>query len=294
MKLFTSLMKALITIVSISLTVMLIVTAAPLVMGGIEVENTEEITITQDGSNLDIQGILTIKSSLPKDITNLIIRIDAISLDDKNLDGVTIYDSSPRTIEKGTNEIININRSVNIAEVLMFILADTGSEVGIFLPIQISVSADYGGLAGFDMKAVSVVKLSEEGYLECDVTKNNEGEIYSASAIYHGNAGDMLMDLIPAEGLAAEISVLGDDSLGKISLDVVHIAGEDNKVQVVLKTGDGPSSIGLLDLADKFLKSDGTVQIALEAGGAGLPLNDEKVKEIINYLEIFLGGISDE
>ena len=289
MKVFTSLMKTLITVVSIALTVLLVVTAAPLVMGGIEVENTEEITITASGSNLNIKGALTVKSTLPNDITDLTVSIDTVSLRDGSMNGVNIYYSPPRTIASGSESLIKIDATVNIAEVVMFILADTGNERGIYLPIQISVGAEYGGLAGFEMNAVSIVKLSEDGYLEGTKMKNDDGEVYQAQATYHGTEGDMLLDLIPSGGLNAELYVKGKESLGKIHLDIEFI--DDETVNVVIMTED--PSVGLNELAQKMIDENNLVSIYLESGGAGFPLADDQMTDIKNYLNIFLGGIPD-
>ena len=109
MKVFTSLMKALITIVSLALTIMLITSVAPLLGGGIEVENTEELTVVQESSNIAISGEFTVKSNLPRDITGLTFSIDAISADDTTLKGVNIVKLPERTVESNSSTVIKIN-----------------------------------------------------------------------------------------------------------------------------------------------------------------------------------------
>ncbi len=287
MKVFTSLMKMLITIVSLALTVMLIMTAAPLVMGGIEVENTEEITVTQDGSNLDIKGVLTVKSSLPKDIKDLTISIDAVSTKEDGLKGVKLWEYPSRTIKQGSNAVIEIDASVNIAEVIVFLLADSAGQKGIYLPIQISISAEYGGLAGFEMDVLSVVELSKEGSLEKDVEKNNDGKISSATAEFTGTDGDMILDLIPEGGLNAQLYAVGSD----VDPILIDINKTGNDVSVTIRTGDDhETSVGIIELAEQLLADDGSLFI--KAQGGSVPLDRTKMIEIKNYLEIYLGGES--
>lgn len=288
MKVFTSLMKTLITIVSLALTVMLIMTAAPLVMGGIEVENTEEITVTQNGSNLDIEGVLTVKSSLPKDITDLTISIDAVSTKEDGLKGVNIWNYPARTVKQGSEAVIDIDASVNIAEVIVFLLADTGDKKGIYLPIQISISAEYGGLAGFEMEVISIVELSKEGQISSSVKMNDAGKAYSATAEFTGTDGDMILDLIPDGGLDARLYVEGS------SLDSVDISinKDGNRVSVTINTGDDPATaIGIIDLAKQMIDDNGIVHI--EAVGGSVVVPEEQMKEIKNYLDIYLGGIEN-
>ena len=288
MKIFTSLMKALITIVSISLVVMLVMSTAPLVMGGIEVENTEEIQITSNGSNLNIEGKFTVKSSLPKDITDLTLSIDAISMKDNDLEGVNIWSEPPRNIKPGTNTVIDIDATINIAEIIMFLLADTGSDKGIFLPIQISLSAGYGGLAALDVDVVKVVELSKEAQLDTHAQLNSEGKIYSATAEFTGGTDDMLLDMIPDGGLDAEL--FADGVSGKVYIHIDKDAGS-NFVSVSLKTGDGPESIGIMDLAKKMLEEGDAISIS--SNGMGIILPADQIADIAHYMDIFLGGVTD-
>ena len=282
MKVFTSLMKALITIVSLALTIMLITSVAPLLTGGIEVENTEELTVVQESSNIAISGEFTVKSSLPRDITGLTFSIDAISADDTTLKGVNIVKLPERTIESNSSSVIKINESVNIAEVIVFLLADNKDGTGgMYLPLRVSVSADYGAIAGLDVELNMLVKLSNNGTLVSEGLRNSDGEVWSATASFSGDEGDMIIDLVPEDTIEAELYVEGITD--KISI-VINKVG--NEMSVTIKTSDGS---GLIELAEEMIASNGIVMIGSEAFDFTMPLPDNQVEDIkvclAKYLE---------
>jgi hypothetical protein len=282
MKVFTSLMKALITIVSLALTIMLITSVAPLLTGGIEVENTEELTVVQESSNIAISGEFTVKSSLPRDITGLTFSIDAISADDTTLKGVNIVKLPERTVESNSSTVIKINESVNIAEVIVFLLADNKDGTGgMYLPLRVSVSADYGAIAGLDVELNMLVKLSNNGTLVSEGLRNSDGEVWSATASFSGHEGDMIIDLVPEDTIEAELYVEGITD--KISI-VINKVG--NEMSVTIKTSDGS---GLIELAEEMIASNGIVMIGSEAFDFTMPLPDNQVEDIkvclAKYLE---------
>jgi hypothetical protein len=282
MKVFTSLMKALITIVSLALTIMLITSVAPLLTGGIEVENTEELTVVQESSNIAISGEFTVKSSLPRDITGLTFSIDAISADDTTLKGVNIVKLPERTVESNSSTVIKINESVNIAEVIVFLLADNKDGTGgMYLPLRVSVSADYGAIAGLDVELNMLVKLSNNGTLVSEGLRNSDGEVWYATASFSGHEGDMIIDLVPEDTIEAELYVEGITD--KIPI-VINKVG--NEMSVTIKTSDGS---GLIELAEEMIASNGIVMIGSEAFDFTMPLPDNQVEDIkvclAKYLE---------
>ena len=275
-------MKALITIVSLALTIMLITSVAPLLTGGIEVENTEELTVVQESSNIAISGEFTVKSSLPRDITGLTFSIDAISADDTTLKGVNIVKLPERTIESNSSSVIKINESVNIAEVIVFLLADNKDGTGgMYLPLRVSVSADYGAIAGLDVELNMLVKLSNNGTLVSEGLRNSDGEVWSATASFSGHEGDMIIDLVPEDTIKAELYVEGITD--KISI-VINKVG--NEMSVTISTSDGS---GLIELAEEMIASNGIVMIGSEAFDFTMPLPDNQVEDIkvclAKYLE---------
>ena len=285
MKVFTSLMKALITIVSLALTVMLVMSVVPLVTGGIEVENTEELAVVQESSNLAISGEFTVKSSLPRDITGLTFCIDAISADDETLKGVRIVEMPDRTIKSNSSTVIKIDESVNIAEVIVFLLADNNNgEPGMYLPLRITVCADYGAIAGLDLELNMIVKLSDSGVLESDADRNSDGEVYSATAKFYGNDGDMIVDLVPEDTIEAELYVEG--LAEKI---IINIEKTGNDLFVNISTTDGS---GLIELAEKMIAEDKVVMIGSAAFDFSMSLPDTQVDDIKVCLAAYLEGIA--
>ncbi|MBR1973684.1 MAG: hypothetical protein IKA33_03315 [Candidatus Methanomethylophilaceae archaeon] len=285
MKVFTSLMKALITIVSLALTVMLVMSVVPLVTGGIEVENTEELAVVQESSNLAISGEFTVKSSLPRDITGLTFCIDAISADDETLKGVRIVEMPDRTIKSNSSTVIKIDESVNIAEVIVFLLADNNNgEPGMYLPLRITVCADYGAIAGLDLELNMVVKLSDSGVLESDVDRNSDGEVCSATAKFYGKEGDMIVDLVPEDTIEAELYVEG--LAEKI---IIEIDKTGNDLSVNISTTDGS---GLIELAERMIAEDKVVMIGSAAFDFSMSLPDTQVDDIKVCLAAYLEGIA--
>ena len=285
MKVFTSLMKALITIVSLALTVMLVMSVVPLVTGGIEVENTEELAVVQESSNLAISGEFTVKSSLPRDITGLTFCIDAISADDETLKGVRIVEMPDRTIKSNSSTVIKIDESVNIAEVIVFLLADNNNgEPGMYLPLRITVCADYGAIAGLDLELNMVVKLSDSGVLESDVDRNSDGEVCSATAKFYGKGGDMIVDLVPEDTIEAELYVEG--LAEKI---IIEIDKTGNDLSVNISTTDGS---GLIELAERMIAEDKVVMIGSAAFDFSMSLPDTQVDDIKVCLAAYLEGIA--
>ena len=82
MKAFTPLMKLSIMAVSIALVAMLVISAAPIVMGGIDVENEDPIKIeVVGGAYLQITGTYVVESSIDQDISGLLFEAYLLSKD---------------------------------------------------------------------------------------------------------------------------------------------------------------------------------------------------------------------
>lgn len=291
MKVFTSLMKTLIAIVSIGMTLMLIMSVAPIVMGGIEVENTAPIEADcNDGITIEITGEFTVKSSLPKDIKDLMINIEAVAINNTGIGNVSIFTpAEPITISQGDKEVIRVKGKINLAEALVFLLADNNGQKGMYLPIQISISADYGGIAGFDMRTISIIELSENGSLNAQAHQNSSGQIYSASAEFEGDSSDMIMELIPNDPIDAKLKIDDPAFAGREISIKINKDALTNKVSVDIFTGTDASAEGIIELAESMLAAEKDIKI--EVAGESFDVGNEQVENIKTYLEIYLGGV---
>jgi hypothetical protein len=195
---------------------------------------------------------------------------------------VNIVKLPERTVESNSSTVIKINESVNIAEVIVFLLADNKDGTGgMYLPLRVSVSADYGAIAGLDVELNMLVKLSNNGTLVSEGLRNSDGEVWSATASFSGHEGDMIIDLVPEDTIEAELYVEGITD--KISI-VINKVG--NEMSVTIKTSDGS---GLIELAEEMIASNGIVMIGSEAFDFTMPLPDNQVEDIkvclAKYLE---------
>jgi len=295
MKVFTSLMKTLITIVSLALTVMLVMTAAPLVTGGISIDS-DGIEAELDGNtefSIIVSGDLIIDSKLPKDIEDLEISIYMVADKPDITERLTVVEIGPMTIKSNTQKTISINGSVQIPSAVSFLLADNNNkeDSGIFLPLLIDFRTEYAGLIGLDLDARINVPLSETGKLESDVTKNSDGAIYKAQATFIGAADDLLTTLVPDEPMDVTIKAEGFTDEICINIEKNSIT---NEIQVYIKTGDTVDSVGIIELARDIIESDATISIdALmdESIAYSGEVKSEIFEEIAYYLSIYIGGI---
>lgn len=294
MKVFTSLMKTLITIVSLALTVMLVMTAAPLVTGGISIDS-DGIEAELDGNtefSIIVSGDLIIDSKLPKDIEGLEISIYMVSDKPDITERLTVVEIGPMTIKSNTQKTISINGSVQIPSAVSFLLADNNNkeDSGIFLPLLIDFRTEYAGLIGLDLDARINVPLSETGKLESDVTKNSDGAIYKAQATFMGAADDLLTTLVPDEPM--DVTIKAEGFTDEICINIEK--NSTNEIQVYIKTGDDVDSVGIIELAREIIESDATISIDALMGGANAysgEVKSEIFEEIAYYLSIYIGGI---
>ena len=286
MKVFTSLMKTLIMIVSLALTLMLVMSAAPLIMGGVDIENTDPISIEQvdGGANIRIYGTMTVKSSLPKDIEDLEFGIDAISTKTDKPIAIEIVHVGPETVPSGGNLPVHIDSKISMAEVAMLILADNNGGTGIYLPLKIQIKAGYSGLAKIDLGMNMTVPLSDNGGISADIQKNSEGKIKTVEATIAGDAADQLSALIPNTGMSAGISIEGVSE--SLSLDVTK-DGSGN-VSININTG---SEKAITDLMKEMVESGKDAKITVDS--TEYTVTAEEISKMYELMEEFLGGIPD-
>ncbi len=286
MKVFTSLMKTLIMIVSLALTLMLVMSAAPLIMGGVDIENTDPISIEQvdGGANIRIHGTMTVKSNLPKDIEDLEFGIDAVSTKTDKPIAIEIVHVGPETVPSGGNLPIHIDSKISMAEVAMLILADNNNGTGIYLPLKIQIKSGYSGLAKIDLGMNMTVPLSDDGAITTDAQKNSEGKIKTVEATIAGDAADQLSALIPNTGMSAGISIEGVSE--SLSLNVTK-DGSGN-VSMNINTG---SEKAITDLMKEMVESGNDAKITV--GSNEYTVTAEEISKMYELMEEFLGGIPD-
>ena len=153
-----------------------------------------------------------------------------------------------------------------------------------YLPLRITVYADYGAIAGLDLELNMIVKLSDSGVLESDADRNSDGEVYSATAKFYGNDGDMIVDLVPEDPIEAELYVEG--LAEKI---IINIEKTENDLFVNIRTTNGS---GLIELAERMIAEDKVVMIGSEAFDFSMPLPDTQVDDIKVCLAAYLEGIA--
>lgn len=252
MKAFTGLMKLSIAVVSLALTAMLLVSAAPLVMGGVNIEETTPLTLSNNGANLDIVGEYTVVTSIEDDISNLVVNAYMVSRDGavtKNLVQV-----GPVTIDKqNPNCSIEINESIPIAEVAIFFISDnmnSGVE-GIVLPITLEASGTYkNNLAGLHLKVTFEAKLSQTGSISVDTTpgatKTTEGGEISKATVNITDVPDLV-------GLVSSDTSFSLEIGGKtLNLDVVLDGTED--IKLILESDD-PDNVSIKDQINTILNA---------------------------------------
>lgn len=289
MKVFTSLMKTLIAIVSIALTISLVMTAVPLVMGGVEVEASEINASVNEVNQLavDIDGNIVLKSSLPKDIEGLELGVYVVS-DKKAIEHkIVISDIGPITVPSGTTMTIPIKGQLQIPSIVSFILADDDKdEPGLFIPMEIQLRAAYGGLLALDLDLKMDVPLSDTANIDTELERNAEtGEITSADAVIHGVEGDMLLEIIPDDPIDARLYL---DDIGEINL----VISKDSNGTVSVHLDAGDPDKGILETARALLDTDRDINIS-NGGQAPFVVENEILNEVYYYLEIFFGGLTD-
>lgn len=233
MKAFTTLMKLCIMAVSVALVAMLVISAAPIVMGGIDVENEEEIQLQVDGTYLHISGKYIVESSIDQDISDLLIEAYLKSKDGSQT--MSLISIGPKKIVKGESCVIDLDQNIPMAELAVFFVTDNmdNEEAGIKLPINIHLKGTYSNnLAGLDMNLVYEYQVSETAQFKIDKSKTettDDGEI-SKAALTITNVDEMLKTYIPDD---ATFSV----TMGGKELNlVIDKSGED--LALSIETGD--------------------------------------------------------
>lgn len=273
-----------------ALTVMLIMAAAPLVMGGVEVDS-DGISAVSDPADpmcIEIAGNIIIKSSLPKDINDLALEIYVTSDKSYISERIRVIDVGPIVVESNTSVDIPIEGVLQIPAIVSFLLADNDGD-GVYIPLDIKLRAAYGGLVGLDLEVNLDVPLSETATLDCDVKKNENGEIREAIAEIQAKEGDQLLSIITMDRIDAILSV---DGVGGIRIAIDK--GADNKVTVLVTTDIDDGELitdGILELAKKMIESDTPTMMNFE--GSSYPIDDLLLEEITYYLGIYFGGMAD-
>lgn len=300
MKAFTSLMKISITVVSLALTVMLVVSAAPLVMGGVNVENTTPVEIGSSGTDVTITGEYTVTSKLTQDISDLMIKAYLVSRDatvTKDLVQV-----GPVTINPDNPEVkITLNQRIPAAELAIFYVSDNmgSGETGLSLPVTIEVKGSYSNnLAGVNMKMVFKIPLSETGSINVDPSAKKvtgDGEISQAAVSVNG-IDPGLSGLIPAGGAEFQATIDGVGIGFQITKD-----GSGNLELTLNSTDVDNLSImeGVNTLLDSIKNADGkTINFEFNGESHSFDTSDvdsetvkqysEQIEGICESLEMFL------
>ncbi len=263
MKAFTTLMKLCIMGVSVALVAMLVISAAPLVMGGVDVQNEEPVELQVDGTYLHISGKYVVESSVEQDISDLLIEAYLKSKDGSQT--MTLISVGPKKIVKGETCVIDLNQDIPMAELAVFFITDNmgNEEKGIKLPINIHVQGTYSNnLAGLDMNLVYEYEVSETGQIKIDPSRYSEttdGQV-STAALIVSDIDDNMKGLIPDE---ANFTI----TIGGKELNL-NIDNTGDDISLLIETGDTS--------ADSISSVLHTVLDAVEAG------TDEEIKFTFN------------
>ena len=294
MKAFTPLMKLCIAAVTITLAAMLVISAAPIVMGGVNVEKEEDIQIVMNGANLEISGKYIVESSMDREINDLMLEAYLQSKDGQTM---TLFKVPSTTISKGKTAVIDLSQSIPIAEVAVFFITDNmdnGETKGVVLPINIHIKGSYSdNLAGLDMHLVYDYVISETGSFKIDkdnTETTTSGEISKAKLDITG-VDPSFTDLIPSGGATFEVEIGGKT----ITLDIDSTGDE---VNLEILTGDlDNTSISevihdILDAVDN--KSDEV--ISFDFGGETYEVNPseidtEQAQEYMDQIEGIVGSL---
>ncbi len=264
MKGFTTLMKIAIMLVSIALVVVLVVSALPLVMGGVDLQTEEELEIIPDGLTLKVHGQYKVVSSIDQDISDLTVEAFMVSRDGTmTKDLISI---GPATIDKQHPEVmIPIDADIPMAEVALFFVTDNMSSgtPGLVLPVTLHVKGTYNSnLAGVDLKMTLNIPLSSTGSFEKGMTKTTTGssEVSHAEITLSGLESESMMSSIisslPPGGAEFDISIGGKDISFSVDTD-------GDNVQLIVGTGD-EDNVSIMDVVNSILdavkeKSDETI-----------------------------------
>ncbi len=293
MKAFTTLMKLCIMGVSVALVAMLVISAAPLVMGGIDVQNEEPIELQVDGTYLHISGKYVVESSVEQDISDLLIEAYLKSKDGSQT--MTLISVGPKKIVKGETCVIDLNQDIPMAELAVFFITDNmdNDEKGIKLPINIHVKGTYSDkLAGLDMNLVYEYEVSKTGQFKIDkdnTETTTDGAISKASLIIT-DVDSELKSLIPDDA-TFNVTIGGKE----ISL-VIDTSGED--IALGIETGD-LSSDSISDVIHTILdavEAGSNEDITFDFNGESHTINPseidtEEVKKYIAQVEGMMGSI---
>ena len=263
MKAFTTLMKLCIMGVSVALVAMLVISAAPLVMGGVDVQNEEPVELQVDGTYLHISGKYVVESSVEQDISDLLIEAYLKSKDGSQT--MTLISVGPKKIVKGETCVIDLNQDIPMAELAVFFITDNmgNEEKGIKLPINIHVQGTYSNnLAGLDMNLVYEYEVSETGQIKIDPSRYSETTDHqvSTAALIVSDIDDNMKGLIPDE---ANFTI----TIGGKELNL-NIDNTGDDISLLIETGDTS--------ADSISSVLHTVLDAVEAG------TDEEIKFTFN------------
>lgn len=303
MKAFTPLMKLCIMAVTIALAAMLIISAAPLVMGGINVEKEQDINIEMDGADLHISGKYVVESSVNRDISDLELEV---YLKNKEGQTMTLIKMPTTTISKGQKAVIDLEKKIPIAELAVFFIVDNmdNGTPGIVLPINIHIAGSYSNhLAGINMNLVYDYVVSETGSFNIDPSATAHAHTgdggLSKAKLDITDVDDNLKALIPAGGASFEVTIGGKTlTLG------IDESGDD--ISLVLETGDLDNvsiSEVIHDIMDAVSSgSDETISFNFNGDAHDFNPSDidsedaqkymDQVEGVVNSLDVFLDKFS--
>lgn len=302
MKGFTTLMKIAIMAVTISLVAVLVISALPLVMGGVNVRTDEDLQVTPNGLSVDITGKYTVVSSIDQDISDLTLEAYLVSRDGSMTK--ELIKIGPETIDKDHPEVpLVIDASIPMAEVALFFVTDNmdNSEPGLVLPVTVHVKGTYNSnLAGVDMSMVFNIPLSDTGSFTATApTLTGSGEVSHAevtlSGLSAGSMADQIMDALPPGGTEFTMNFGGKELI--ISIDKV---GDDITLDV--GTGDeaNDSIMSVINDVLDAIKDNSTETVSFDVAGehyefspSDIESADPAVKENVEKYMTQIEGVSD-
>ncbi|MBP5395213.1 MAG: hypothetical protein J6Y18_04855 [Candidatus Methanomethylophilaceae archaeon] len=255
MKAFTPLMKLSIMAVSIALVAMLVISAAPIVMGGIDVENEDPIKIeVVGGAYLQITGTYVVESSIDQDISGLLFEAYLLSKDKSQT--MSLIKVGPKDITKGDKVPLVLDSTIPLAEIAVFFITDNmdNEEAGIKLPINIHVKGTYSNnLAGLDMNLVYEYKISDTAQIKIDkdpskYKETSSGEVAKAGLIID-NVDPMLNDYIPDDA-SFNVTIGSGDDKRDIS---VQIEKDGDDIKLVIEAGDSGTDYSISEVLHTIL-----------------------------------------
>ena len=254
MKGFTTLMKIAIMCVTIALVAMLVVSAAPLVMGGVNIEKKQEISIENTGATLRITGEYDIVSEMDSEINGLLVEAYLQSRDGG--ERKMLVSVGPVDVTKDKPCKLVLDETLQIADLALFFVVDNmnSGKTGLELPVTLHIKGTYNGnLAAIDLKTVVNYPISDTGSISIDPSKTEKAsDDHVSKAEIKVSGVDMasaIGDIIPDDGAEFTVTIGGKE----LNLDVSK-AGDD--IALDIATGD-LNADSIKAVVDEILKAVG-------------------------------------